>query len=299
MKSKQTLEETLQDYITIAFPEGDAPAGLLAMLTGQASVNDAAFAKIQRLERDFSDEDRALFARRGDLQRFASNEQAAFSPSRDWLNRNHASLEGEGPRIMGQHLVREMAHARIMADIDAAQRDVTARDEYVSGRLNGLRPINELLHIRAGIRPHSAGLAAKLGVTLDELMTPAERQKLEAARRAEDERAAHKAAEDERNAALYEQQEREREAARLREQAEAEEVDGLSPVQWLNLIYGEATPTPAVVRCLDGRGQGDDRAAALTTLWDRQGWPNYSLAQRRASRLLHDHLAGLPRSARV
>ena len=294
-KKQTTLEQILQEHIAAAFPDGDAPPGLLAMLTGQASVNDAVFAQVQRIERECSEESARLRETLRNVERCTAQAERDFAPSRSWLEQNRADIEGEGVNVMGKHILRELCYTRIMADIARMGDGVAEREAYVIARSRALGPLLELLHIRAGIRPHNAGLAAKLGVTLDELMTPRERQKLEAERRAEDERAAHKAAQDEQNALLYEQQEREREAARQREEAEAEQVESLSPVQWFNMVFENCEPLPCVVRTMDKRADANERAAALAALWDRQSWGNRSLAQRRAARLLHDHIAGVPR----
>lgn len=294
-KTKQTIESKLQDYISMAFPDGDDPPGLLAMLTGHASVNDAVFAEVQRIERECSEESARLRETLRNVERCTAQAERDFAPSRSWLEQSRANIQGDELSVMGKHLLRELCYSRIMADIARMGEGRAEREAYVIARSRALGPLLELLHVRAGIRPHNAGLAAKLGVTLDELMTPRERQKLEAERRAEDERAAHKAAEDEQNALLYAQQEREREAARQREEAEAEAVEGLSPVQWFNMVFEGCEPLPCVVRVLDRRADANERAAALHTLWDRQSWLSYSLAQRRAARLLHDHIAGVPR----
>lgn len=294
-KTKTTVEEVLEKFIDGAFPDGDAPVGLLGMLTGAAPVENNVYGNLQRLDREFSQEMLTIGDRLREISRAQEQEKAAFAPFRDRLNGDHSTSTGEGPRLLGEAIVREMAHARIVADGIAMTTALTERDKFRTARQVHLGPLVELLHIRAGNKPHNPGLAAKLGVTLDELMTPRERQKLEAERRAEDERAEHKRAEDAQKALLYEQQEREREAARQREQAEAEAVEELSPVQWFNMVFENCEPLPSVVRTMDRRADANERAAALSALWDRQGWVNRSLAQQRAARLLHDHIAGVPR----
>ena len=282
------VNDVISEKLAAAFPAG-AMAGALEFLTGQ-SLGDVTevYHWIQREDKSLDQERRSLSDTVDLMRRALDEETRAYAPVESWLAGSHAT-SSMAADILGQKIVRELAHNRIIRDIEARTSEAMRRRDELDERSKPLSAIVGLAHVRAGNAEMSEALAGQFGLSRDEMMTDAERWRFNEARRAEAEAAEERRL---RDAELHEEavriaKHREKEEAMraARDAAEVELVDEMTIPQMIRLIrllFEESEPPPDLMLVVYGQFDGLAQKRALVDLENRSRWTSYGAAKRRA-----------------